>query len=254
MVCQTLVAILLTLSCQTTLDSNQESERLVSAPSTKSEKSKRQSFMMSTAKAVAMFETRLQRNPSDFRSASILGRLYLRRAKENDDFNDYLKAEATLKSAIKANPNQHDLKTFLAESLIAQHRFAEARTLATEVLETKPKNWVLPLATLGDAELQLGNYESAESAFARLLEQSRAASVLVRMARLRELQGDTVQAASLIREALGQQVASHGDPTREAWYHWRLAKIHLQTGRLKQAQPLLEQALKLSPNDVASIT
>ena len=61
---------------------------------------------MSTEKAIRLFEKRTSDNKKDVMSLVVLGQLYLRHAKENDDLPYYAKAEETFRTALKIKPGQ----------------------------------------------------------------------------------------------------------------------------------------------------
>ena len=209
-------------------------------------------FLIPTAKSIVRFESRLEKNPSDHRSAVALARLYMRRAKENDDFDSFLDAERVLRKSKKLSPGQPTVDAFLAESLMAQHRFREAKSIAEKVL-AKHKQFPMSLATLGDAHMQLGQYQQARSCYEQLKKLSDSPAVLVRLARYYEVIGEGKRAISLVATALEKQSAVYGLKSVEAWYNWRLAKLYLGSGELEQAVPLLKRALVLNPRDSESL-
>ena len=80
----------------------------------------------------------------------------------------------------------------LAQSAYGAHDFAAARDHATRLAAIAPRE-SYPYHVLGDALLELGDYERAAAAFERLgrLEQFRTAATETRLARLALLRGET---------------------------------------------------------------
>ena len=54
-------------------------------------------YLVPTKESIQQFEKRVQRNKNDFRSAIMLSRLYMRQARETDNFDSFISAEKTLR-------------------------------------------------------------------------------------------------------------------------------------------------------------
>ena len=210
------------------------------------------SMLIPTSRSIEMFEERIQRNAKDYRSYVVLGRLYMRQAKENDDFEGYVRAEKAFNTSLDIKPNETSTMAYLAEALMAQHRFKEAEQVASTVVAANPYA-TLSLATLGDANMQLGNYNAAEKAYLELLTKSHSPPVLVRMARLKEVRGNVEEALKLIENAVQLQRNASGIPDTEGWYEWRLGKAFVDAGILDKAEKCFENAVRLNPDDAASL-
>ena len=208
--------------------------------------------LVPTEESIRLFESRVKKNPKDFRSRTALGRLYMRQAKESDDFSGFGRAERAFRAALELEPAYTPARSYLASCLAAQHKFAEAVRLSRQVLEESPKS-TLDLATLGDASLEMGEYAEARRAYDRLAERGRTAAVLVRLARLEELNGEPDKALGLIRDALKQHREAGGLESRLAWYEWRLGKLLFENGRLDEAERRFLAALEADPDDAQSL-
>ena len=192
--------------------------------------------MMATAKAVALFERRVAARPRDPVGRTMLGRLYLRLAEEEDDLPAYAKAEESFRAAVELAPGYDVAKTYLATALEARHRFAEALKLAEEVAAKRPSD-SLALATVGDCQFQLGRYEDAAASVGRLETLiGSGPPVLVRKAQLAQIRGDMPAAVKLVEQA-AQAVAVGGaaDGRALAWYPMRLATLHFAAGDYETA-------------------
>ena len=212
----------------------------------------RKDFLIPTKKSIAQFEARVAKNGRDFRSAIALARLYMRQAREQDDFDSFIEAEQVLKAALKQSPNENSIKSFLAESLMAQHRFADAKNLASQVLATEP-NSVMSLSTIGDANLQLGKYDEAEELLKKLVLLTDSPAAIVRLVRHKEITGKTGSAIQLAQSALQKQQARHGLKSTEAWYHWRLGNLYLESGSVDEAKQHFQAAVRIKPDDSESL-
>ncbi len=196
---------------------------------------------MPTAKAIAMFESRLQNDSQDVAALMMLGELYLVHAKEEDDLPAYDQSEQMLRRALELSPESSSAQLHLAQTLLAKHRFAEARKLASSVLE-RASDSPFALATMFDATLELGDYAAAKLALDKLLELERSAPVLAREARLAELMGDTQRAIGLLQQCVDTEPES-------AWYQWRLGGLQFNSGQTAAAIAAHQAALQLDPGN-----
>ena len=200
---------------------------------------------MSTPKAIAIFEKRTNENKKDVMSLVVLGQLYLRQAKENDDLPFYAKAEETFRTALKISPDQKSAMTFLAITLEARHQFSEALELASKVAEFSERE-NLALATKGDCQLHLGRYEDADQTYQILIQRENSPAVMARLAHLRELQGHPEKAVELIHEALEASRTLGVEGQNLAWYEMRLGHLLMSQGQLVESEKHFQAALELS--------
>ena len=204
--------------------------------------------MVPTDKAIETLQEKVRENPRDAYRRVVLGRLYLRHAKETDTFSSYKQAEVQFQAALKLKPKDQAASSFLAQALLAQHRFQEALDLSAATYNENRRN-MSALASLGDAQLELGNYQTAQQLVDDLAKQATAPAVLARQARLLELTGNRKQAVQLLEAAKNR--ALELDQTLESvnWYAWRLGTIHLNAGDLKRAKEYFEQILQRDKKD-----
>jgi tetratricopeptide (TPR) repeat protein len=118
------------------------------------------------------------------------------------------------------------------------HNFRDALALGKKAIAIDPGNEGA-LATIGDAELELGDYMEAGGSYDKLKEQGEAPSVMARLARLNEIKGDNQKAIALLQDAVAAE--------DKEWYHIRLGEIFFRTGQFEQAQREYEAAQKLAP-------
>ena len=206
---------------------------------------------MPTEKAIAKFQQRLQDRPGDYMSCTVLGQLYLRQAKEEDDLPSYAKAEETFRAALKIKPDHASAMTWLAITLEARHEFAEALELASRVAATSERE-TLALAAVGDCQLHLGRYEEAAVTYQTLTERANSPAVIARLAHLSELNGHPDQAIAQIREALELSRKLGGTGQDLAWYEMRLGHLTMNQGQLAVAETHFRQALEISKDYAAA--
>jgi tetratricopeptide (TPR) repeat protein len=189
----------------------------------------------------------------DSKSAIALGQLaalYLQRARETGDDNNYTEAEqyARRSLALRTNRNGPTFVT-LAATLVAEHRFAEAESVSTNVVALYPE---IPQyrAQLGEIQMELGHYDAARQSFDSLYTVRTHLSIAPRLARWEELNGNVAGARKLLADALANAKTRRDLPTEQlAWFHLRLGDIEMRNGHSRRARALFEEGLAVEPND-----
>lgn len=202
------------------------------------------SYIYSTAQAVSLFEERARQSPEDFANLTMLAQLYIREAREGGGMESYGKAERTLREALRLYSGHLPAKALLAAVLTAQHQFVDGLELAEQVLESGEKDTrLMALATMGDAYIELGRYEDAEEAYAKLAKESTASPVLARRAHLAELRGKPAEALKLLRQAAKLEQGDVLVPANAAWYHVQAGDLLFRMGKLDEARKEYDSAL-----------
>ncbi|MFQ6026902.1 MAG: tetratricopeptide repeat protein [Dehalococcoidia bacterium] len=202
--------------------------------------------------AISLFQERLQIAPLSATNYAILGQQYLRQARESGDVADYGRAEAALRRSLQLLPRYAPARTSLAAALYAQHNFVESLQLSRSVYQEDPEN-LAALATLGDSQLALGRYAEAESTYETLLGRSPSPPVLVRLAGLEELKGNTREAQRLLSRATAQVLESQQSRSEAAWYLVRLGESYFGPSQLEEVAKLYQAALRLQPDSYLAL-
>ncbi|MEP6690095.1 MAG: tetratricopeptide repeat protein [Gemmatimonadaceae bacterium] len=180
----------------------------------------------------------------------MLSALYLQRGRESGEYADYLHAEDFARRSLAERVNRN-AKTYitLASALLAQHRFSEARDAARLAAASDP---YVPSfkATLGEIELELGDYAGAKATFDSLGADRRQLSIAPRVARFAELTGYTDFARQLLI-ATRDSAASHAEIPKEqqAWFNLRVGDIEMRNGRIDRAETAFRAGLAIEPSD-----
>jgi tetratricopeptide (TPR) repeat protein len=196
---------------------------------------------------IRFFQARIQANPQDAVSYTLLAEQYIRQAREKGDASSYQYAEEALHESVRLLPNYALAKTALASVYYSQHDFVSALDLAQQVHEKNAKN-LDALAVMGDAQLALGNYQEADLAYQKLSEQSATPPVLARLAAFEELKGNPGQALDLMRSAASTALQSGGTRESVAWYVLRMGDLYFNMGEPKQAGRYYQAALRIFEN------
>ncbi len=199
---------------------------------------------------IAFFRRRVAADPIGAADRSRLATLYLQRARETANYEDYRRAERLARRSLDLRV-AHNENTYgvLASALLAQHRFVEAHD-AARALNARSPGVPGHQALLAETALELGRYREARALFDSLWPARRDLAVAPRLARWEELTGRTDLARRLLERALAD-VKSRRDlpPEQVAWFHLRAGDLALRSGRLKEAEFAFRQGLDVFPGD-----
>ncbi len=200
---------------------------------------------------IAFYEARTAGDPSSAADRTQLAALYLQRAREISDEQDYVRAERTARASLALRTQRNAAAyAVLASALLAQHRFVEARDAARQLVVAEPGVDAYR-ALLGETCLELGDYAGARAAFDSVSARGRGSlAVAPRLARWAELRGDTATAHAIVRDLVGSVAAVRDLPREQAaWFHLRAADLDLRQGRPLLAERALRRGLAVRPRD-----
>ena len=195
-------------------------------------------------------EARLHAQPDDIGAAVLLADALLRQARAANDGRPANRAAEVLQRVLKNNPGQYDALRLLGAIYLSQHRFREALEIGRRARDERPGDaW--NYGVMGDALVELGDYEKAIEAFDTMMSMRPSAAAYARVAYARELGGDGDGALEAMRMAA--QATSAQDPEAGAWYAAQVAELYLKTGKLTDADREFRRAVFLFPNYPAAM-
>jgi len=194
---------------------------------------------------VAEMEGRLQNQPNDLGAAVLLSDALLRLARATGDGRPANRASTVLSAVLKENPGQYDALKMLGAIELSQHRFREALDAGRRARDERPDDaW--NYGVIGDALVELGEYDQAFDAFDRMMSLRPSAAAYARVSYARELRGDLGGAFDAMR--LAADAAPPQDLESQAWYSTQLAELHLKRGQLTEAVREYRRASFFYPN------
>lgn len=199
---------------------------------------------------IRVWKTALAQDPKSAVSLGQLAALYLQRARETGEDQNYNQSEqyARRSLALRKNRNGATFVT-LAAALVAQHRFQEAEQVATDLVAFDAETPQYR-AQLGEIQMELGHYVEAAQAFDSLYAVRSHLSIAPRLARWAEINGNTAYARKLLSDALANAKTRRDLPREQlAWFHLRLGDIDMRSGRMRGARALFESGLQIEPSD-----
>jgi len=191
---------------------------------------------------IAVFERRVAVPDPEPLNLSVLGRLYLERAKSDKSLGDYTMARDTLLVAAGTLEDSATLLN-LANSHLALHEFEDARQIAYRVVAADSSDGAL--AILADVELALGDYEAALQALERLARRlPDEPSILVRRAQYHFLTGD-IELAQDLGERAADVAASAGLTWQDqSFYSMVAGRMNFEAGDYRTARTYLLRAIE----------
>ncbi len=199
---------------------------------------------------ISVWNQALTADPISAIAMGQLAALHLQRAREGGTWEDYVQAESLARRSLGKRTNRNSATaSTLVSVLLAQHRFTEAREVATELVLRDPD---VPQyrATLGEVAMELGDDVAADSLFRSVWEQRSMLSIAPRVARWLELTNHVREARRLLitarREAMSRREIAK---ETKAWFHLRVADLELRSGRLRAAEAAIRDGLTVEPND-----
>ena len=176
---------------------------------------------------------RVAKNPSDERSAFSLADALLRETRVTGNAGLAVQAETVLLTLLKAHPDSYNARQMLGAVYLSQHRFRDAIQAALRCQQARPTDaWVY--GVLGDAHLELGEYDEAFAAFDRMASRRPDAASYSRASYARELQGDLSAAMTDMRMATDATKRA-GSRKSLAWHYAQMGHLFFEMGRLDEA-------------------
>ncbi len=211
----------------------------------------------STDNVIRFYEWRVGRDPEDYFNYDKLAVAYITKGRETGDVVYYELAEKALKKSLELESTHREAVSataHLASVYFAEHRFQDALVYANKALGFQTGD-LSPYATIGDAFLELGEYNEAANAYSKLNEatQSRVSHHgweylrETRASSLEFIQGHPKESIGHMRNAV--QIAIEAQMPKEslAWTQFTLAEECFQTGNLICAEQASQDALATYP-------
>ena len=200
------------------------------------------SQIKTTQELIEFWRSRFERDPKDFISLTYLAQTFIRQGRETGDVSAYQRAETALTTALTLDPHYESALAYLSAVHFVKHEFREALDLANQVYSTDPRA-LQALATIGDAQLELGHYTEAGIAYRQLLERNASPAVYSRLARLAWLQGRPADAITQMKQAVAGAAAMGLSGESAAWYQYQLGELYFNTGQIEEADNSYTAAL-----------
>jgi tetratricopeptide (TPR) repeat protein len=210
------------------------------------------------ALVIRFLEQRVGRDADDITAQNRLAGEYLHRFRVAGDDRDLFRALAAAERSLAAVPAEVNAGGLAARARarFALHGFAAARDDGLRLVEQEPAKRY-PLEILGDALLELGDYDAAADAYAKMAafgDGDPDAASESRMARLALVKGDLAGARKHFDSAVAlAQVMLPPSPETLSWCLVQSGQLAFQTGDWATADRQYAAALEAHPDDWPAI-
>ena len=209
---------------------------------------------------IRFLEARINRDPDDFIANNKLVSEYLRRLRETGDITYLNLASRAANASLETLPAEQNKGGLVALTQVeySSHDFTAARDHAKRLTELEP-NKGYSYQFLGDALLELGQYEDAEIAFRQMeklggLQGLTQVAMEQRIARQALLHGDNKGAMRHFSESLKLANAMQPPPSETvAWCQWQLGETAFAEGDYQRAEKYYRDSLATFPNYFRSL-
>lgn len=192
-----------------------------------------------TDRIMADLQARLKLDSGDYRALSSLGVAYQQKARETNDPAFYVEAERTFRQALQLKPDDYNSLVGMGTLELSRHDFKSALDWGNKAQRLFPDK-AYAYGVIGDAWIELGNYDQAVTAFQRMVDLRPDLSSYARVSYARELHGDVDGAIQAMQQAIAA-----GGPAAEntAWCRVQLGHLYFNSGRLPEAEKAYAEAL-----------
>lgn len=182
-------------------------------------------------------------NPKDLAAESELTAAYLQKLRENADGGYLDRASALVDRMLTQDAGNYEAMRFENEIDLQKHDFRAVEDRARDLLRFEPSDagaW----GNLGDASMELGKYEAAGEAYAKMFAIRPSLASYNRIAWFRFVTGDLESAILFMQEAVE---AGTDTPENTAWCKAELGDMYFKTGNVDRALEAYDSALALFP-------
>lgn len=197
---------------------------------------------MTTDERIHIYEQWVAADSKSISNQTLLAAAYIQKTRETSDYG-YL--DRASKIVDKVLTERKDYEALRLRNLIElnRHNFAKVAEYAREMTRSAPldpQNW----GSLGDALMEMGEYEGARDAYGKMLSIRSNLFSLNRMANYRFVTGDADGAIAMMTEAVK---AGARYPENMAWCFVELGNMYFKTGRSKDAEDAYRKAIEEFP-------
>jgi tetratricopeptide (TPR) repeat protein len=203
-----------------------------------------QAQRMKTDERIKLYEAMVQGQPGRPHYRNLLAAAYIQKVRETTDFSYLDRANSLIDTVLNDDSNEYEALRLKLEIELERHNFKNVANLAGRMTKNAPNdpwNW----GALGDAQLELGNYDAAADAYQRMVMLRPDLASYNRAAWYRFLANDQPGAIAIMKAAIN---AGSSSAENVAWCMVELGKIHFKAGQIEDAAKAYQSALRVFPN------
>jgi tetratricopeptide (TPR) repeat protein len=202
-----------------------------------------QAARLKTDDRIAMYGTMIQTKPENLHYQNLLAGSYIQKMRETTDFSYLDRASQVVGNVISADSQNYEALRLRSEIELERHHFKQVAEYSRQLMNISandPWNW----GTLGDALIEMGDYEGGAEAYQKMVVLRPDLSSYNRAAWFRFLSGDIPGAIDIMKKAI-----SAGSPSSEntAWCMVELGHLYLKNGQADEAEKAYASAVRAFP-------
>ena len=202
-----------------------------------------QAGRLKTDDRIKMYEALVAGRPENLHYHNLLAATYIQKMRETMDFGYLDRADKILQNVLSVESGNYEALRLRSEVELERHEFskvAEDSTALTRVAPNDSWNW----GTLGDAEIELGNYDRAAEAYQKMVTLGPDMASYNRAAYFRFLVGDVNGATEIMERAV---TAGSASPENIAWCLVELGQLYFKSRRVEDAERAYRAAIQTFP-------
>lgn len=200
-------------------------------------------LVLKTDDQIALYSTMAGSRPDNQHYKVLLASAYIQKTRETTDYSYLDRAVSILNEVLSGDGSNYEALRLSTETALERHLFALAAEHSLRLIQidgADPWNW----GTLGDAYVEMGDYEKAADAYQTMVSLRPDLASYNRAAHFRFLFGDVEAAVAIMEKAIKSGSAM---PENVAWCMVDLGNIYWKTGRPELARQQFLDALRVFP-------
>jgi tetratricopeptide (TPR) repeat protein len=191
---------------------------------------------------IKLYQDWVAKDRSSISNRTLLAGAYIQKTRETTDFS-YLERASKILDGVLAEKQDYEALRLRNIIELTLHHFSKAAEYARAMTARWPGD-VQSWGTLGDALLEMGQYDGARDAFTKMLDLKPGLMSYNRMGFYRFITGDPDAGVELTKRAVA---AAAKYPENKAWCLVELGNMYFKTGRWAEAQQAYDEALATFP-------
>lgn len=183
-------------------------------------------------KNVEKLQAAVKQDPSDKKTLTALANYMVMEARASGNYSYYdAAAMKYINDVLAIDPNNFEALCLKALVQLSQHHFSDGLTTAEAVRKNNPYS-AFVYGILVDANVELGNYDSAVAAAVKMMDIRPDLRSYARASYLREIHGDYAGAVEAMQAAV--EAGNPGDESTE-WSRVQLGQLYENMGDIRKA-------------------